>query len=406
MVPRPRLVVIGASPNIATTARGIDPRTVFVQQPGSPVTRIVDTLSNLYSLDFADRKVFESFVRVVLRPLGVAAVVSVTETGQEPAALANEILGTPGVPLEVVARFNDKVLMRRRLAERAPELSCGYALVTSSAEAADAVGRWGEGARLVLKPATGTASRGVTLLDGPGGLDGFDGFDDLSGADGPVPYLLEEYLPGREFSAEMFSRNGVHRLIAVTEKHVFDSTFVESAHVVPATGIDSADMSAIEHAMCVFLDAMELRDGPTHTEFKLADGRVRIIESHTRIGGDGIGDLVRLAAGVDVKRLALGWSVGVTESDCTQPPAAAAAAVAFVTARPGRVTRVAPPALDEDQGVDVVSIEIAVQPGEAVGELTESARRVGRVMTTGADPRTVLDATRGLAARVTVETQP
>jgi len=402
---RPRLVVIGASPNIATIARGIDPRTVFVQQPGSPVTRIVDTESNLYSLDFTDRKVFESFVRVVLRPLNIAAVVSVTETGQEPAALANEILGTPGMPTDVVARFNDKVLMRRRLAARAPQLSCRYALVASPAEAADVLARWSKGTRAVLKPPTGTASRGVALLDGPGSLDGFNGFDDRTGVDGPVSYLLEEYIPGREFSAEMFSRDGAHRLIAVTEKHVFDSTFVESAHVVPATGINNADMSAIEHAMGVFLDAMSLRDGPTHTEFKLADGRVRIIESHTRVGGDGIGDLVRLAAGVDVKRLALGWPVGVTEFDCTQPPAAAAAAVAFASARPGRVTRVASPALDEDGRVDVVSIEIVVKPGETVGELTESAKRVGRVMATGVDPKTVLDATRGLAARVTVETQ-
>ena len=391
----PRLVVLGASPTIAAIARRIDPRVVFVQQPGSPVVDLIDTETNLYSLDFTDERRFRSFVREVLRPLGPAAVVSVTETALRPAAVANSILGTPGTPVDVVERFNDKLLMRQRLADRLPKLSGRYAVPATGAEAAKVLGEWGV-TRAVLKPRAGTASRGVRMVDG---ADRIDAAEDLSSL------LLEEYLPGREYSAESFSRGGSHRVVAVTGKHVFDSTFVESAHVVPAPGLTPHERGVIEESVGAFLDAMGLADGPAHTEFTLADGEVRIIESHTRVGGDGIADLVRHATGVDLKRLALGWPVGATEDECTAPAQAPAAAVAFATALPGRVTKVSRPEPVGQDGTDVVSLTVSVEPGDTVGELTDSMKRVGRVMTTGDTPDGTLAAARALAARITVETR-
>ena len=391
-----RLMVIGASATIAAIARGIDPRTIFVQRAGSAVTDLIGPDSNLYSLDFTDERLFRGFLEQVARPLGVAAVVSVTEAGLRPAAVANEVLGTPGTPVGVVKRFNDKVLMRRRLDETAPHLSARYATPQNGAEADRILREWGDPVTAVLKPRDGTASRGVELVGGPGR---FDAGEDLSSL------LMEEYLPGREFSAETFSRDGVHRLVAVTEKHVFDATFVESAHVVPASGLAAPDHEAIEEAMAAFLDAMGLRDGPAHTEFKLAGGAVRIIESHTRVGGDGIADLVRRATGVDLKRLALGWPVGVTASDCTGAPEAPAAAVAFASARTGLVTKVSRPEITGEEDVAVVGMDVSVKPGDTVKELSDSMARVARVMVTGGTPETALAGARALAARVTVETQ-
>lgn len=394
--PGSRLMVIGASTTIAEISRRIDPKTIFVQRPGSPVTKLIGPDSNLYSLDFTDERRFRGFLEAVARPLGVAAVVSVTETGLRPAALANEILGTPGTPVEVVERFNDKVLMRRRMAERVPHLSGRFATPANGAEARETLRAWDGSAKAVLKPRAGTASRGVRLVDGPGRLDAGEDLSSL---------MLEEYLPGREFSAETFSVGGRHDLLAVTEKHVFDSTFVESAHVVPASGLTAHDLKTIDEAVAVFLDAMGLRDGPAHTEFKLAGGAVRIIESHTRVGGDGIADLVRRATGVDLKRLALGWPVGVTKSACTGPPEAPAAAVAYASARSGRVTGISRPDAESQEGVTVVGMDVTVELGDMVTELSDSAARVGRVMVTGGTPDAALAGARALAGQFTVETQ-
>jgi biotin carboxylase len=395
-----RLIVIGASPTIAELAREIDARTIFVQQPGSAADQLIGTQTNLYTVDFTDDRRFRSLVQEVIQPLGPAAAVSVTETGLRPAAVANEILGTPGTPVGVVERFNDKYLMRQLLAECLPELSGRYAAPQSGSDADGMVRQWGASAKAVLKPRMGTASLGVRLIDGPGGLDAEE---DLSS------FILEEYFPGQEYSAETFSRGGVHRLVALTEKRVFESTFVEAAHVVPASGLDTREFGVVEYSVSAFLDAMGLTDGPAHTEFKLVSGAVKIIESHTRVGGDGITDLVRRTTGVNLKRLALGWPVGVTEAECTELPEAAAAAVHFISAPAGRVEKVekAPhPGSVEAEGVNVVSVDVSVKPGDIVEELSDSMKRVGRVMVTGSAPGPVLAAARALAARVVIETRP
>lgn len=390
-----RLVVIGASPNIAAIAREIDARTIFVQQPGSPVTELIGPESNLYSLDFTDDRRFSSFVREVLAPLRPAAAISVTEAGLRAAAIANELLGTTGTPVAVVERFNDKLLMRQCMAKKVPGLSGRFAAAQNGAEAAEIMRRWGT-TRAVLKPRTGTASRGVRLVHDP---SWFDPLDDLTS------FFFEDYFPGPEYSAESFSRGGIHRLLAVTETHVFDSTFVESAHVEPAR-LSADEVHSIEESIAAFLDAMGLRDGPAHTELKLFDGGVKIIESHTRVAGGGIADLVRLTTGVDYKRLALGWPVGLTEHDCTSAPQSRAAAVAFASAPAGHVWDVLLPHVTGSEGVDVVSLKVRVTPGDTVGELSDSRQPVGLVMATGDEPAAVLAETRALAARIIVDTRP
>jgi biotin carboxylase len=392
-----RLVVIGATPSIATVARGVDPRPVFLQQPGSPVDEIVEIGSNLYTLDFSRDEELRSLLREVVAPLGVAAVVSVTEAGQLPAALANETLGTPGLCPEVVRRFHDKAVMRRRMAQTVPDLSVRFAVPGSVTEAARQLRDWGPSARAVLKPLDGTASRGVRIVGHP------DELEELGELGVPAPALLEEFADGPEYSAESFSTDGTHRVFAVTRKHLFDATVVEAAHVVPAPGLGEDERALMEKSVARFLDAMELTDGPAHTEFTMRDGDVRIIESHTRIGGDGITRLVQRVTGVDLKRWSLGWSTGLTEADCTTAPEAPAAAIAFVTAAPGTVTGVSVPDF-APQGAELRDVRVYVEPGDVVGELTDSKQRAGHVLATGDDPATVLAAVRDMAARVVVDT--
>ncbi|THA23924.1 ATP-grasp domain-containing protein [Streptomyces sp. RKND-216] len=388
-----RLVVIGASPSIAAVAREVDPAAVFLQQPGSPVDEIVRIGCNLYTTDFSRDEELRVLLREVVAPLGVSAVVSVTETGQLPAAVANETLGTTGLRPEVVRRFQDKAVMRQRMAQTVPDLSVRYAVPAGGAEAARRMRAWGA-ARAVLKPPEGTASRDVRIVADPA---------DLERLDLGAPALLEEFAEGDEYSAETFSTGGTHRLVAVTRKHLFDATVVEAAHVVPAPGLDDGERAMVEKCVARFLDAMELTDGPAHTEFRLRDGEFRIIESHTRIGGDGITRLVQRVTGVDLKRWSLGWSAGLTATDCTTAPEAGAAAIAFVTAPPGRVTAVRVPDF-APQGADVRDVDLYVGPGDEIGELTDSRQRAGHVLATGDDPATVLAAVRDMAARVVVET--
>ncbi|MFI6649054.1 hypothetical protein ACIBI8_15740 [Streptomyces sp. NPDC050529] len=96
-----RLVLIDATVNTAKAAHVLGCHTVFVQQPGSRAQDLVDDQSGYYSLDFTG-EAYASFVDEVLRPLNPTAVVSLSAAGITPAAVANELLSTPGTPTSVL----------------------------------------------------------------------------------------------------------------------------------------------------------------------------------------------------------------------------------------------------------------------------------------------------------------
>lgn len=374
---RSRLVIVGAGVQTARVAGELDCEVVHLQRPGGQVADLVRTGDRYYSVDFESAE-FDSFVQQVLAPLRVDAVVSITEAGLLPAARATELLGLPGTPLSVVRRLRDKHLMRQRLTELGlDELSVRYATVTGSEQVPDLLAAWGPSTRAILKPRLGTASHGVRLVDEHSVVR----LDDRPGG-----WLLEEYAPGAEFSVESFSVSGTHRVVAITEKLVSD-TFVELAHVTPPIGLDEVGRTRVVEVVRTFLDAMQLSDGPAHTELKHTPGRTTVIESHNRVGGDGISTLAYLATGTPLMRWSLEWPLR-SPAELARP-ACAAAAVAFAVAEPGLVVKVSTPQwISESPGIE--GVQIFVRPGDRVGTLASSADRVARVIATGPDPAAAL----------------
>jgi len=253
-------------------------------------------------------------------------VVSLTEAGVWPAARANARLDLPGTSISVVATLNDKARTRACLARAsAQDLSVRFAEPENGAAAAHAMAAWGESARAILKPRSGSSSEDIELIQEAAQLADRG---DLSAM------ILEEFIPGQEYSAETFSRDGTHQLVAVTEKYVDPTTFVELGHLVPAPSLSEREMALLEAAISRFLDIVGLANGQAHTEFKILHGAVKIIESHSRIGGDGISMLTRLVTGVDLVDWSLRWPLGLDQLPDGAGPEASAAAIAFVTAPP------------------------------------------------------------------------
>ncbi|WP_309235598.1 ATP-grasp domain-containing protein [Streptomyces sp. TRM64462] len=391
------LVVIGASPAVAAAAATLPVDLVHVRMPGAPVLGagvlgaevlgaevLGARLRGEYAVDYQHAPAFLPFVDEVLRPLAPGAVVSLTELGLEPAAVAARRLGAAGVPVEVVRATRDKREMRRVLARKAPHLNPAFAPGDAGTEAVAAL--FAGGARVVAKPVAGTGSHAVALLRTPADLPA----DRRNGAT-----LLERYVEGREFSVEALSSGGRHTVLGVAEKRTTGDGFVEVAHIMPAPSLTAAERRDVERAVGELLDAVGLVDGPSHTEVKVgADGRVTVIETHNRPGGDGIADLVHLTTGVDWRRAALGWAVRVPPRTGDVTPVAAAATV-FFTAPPGRVGAVAGPPRELGAGgaggargagaggargaggVRIVEWDVQVEPGDPVYALRSSADRLG-----------------------------
>ncbi|NXY93736.1 ATP-grasp domain-containing protein [Streptomyces sp. BR123] len=380
------LVVIGANPTVARAAATLPGRVVHVQLPGAPALAPGD---RVLTCDFLDLPGFLAFTDEVLRPLRPTAVVSLTELGLEPAALAARRLGVAGVDPDVVRATRDKLRMRQLLERRAPHLNPDFA----AGDDAESVERlFAAHGRAVAKPVDGVGSTSVLLVEG---------IDALPEDRRTAGYLLEQFAEGREFSVEALSADGTHTVVGIAEKGTTDG-FVEVSHMMPPPSLDPLQQEAVARAVGELLDAVGVTDGPSHTEVKVDGDKVVVIETHTRLGGDGIADLVHLTTGVEWRRAALGWAVG---AGIRQGAAAApAAATVFLVAPPGRVTAVAP--TPELTHAEVHAWDLPVRPGDEVRPLRCSSDRLGMAVLTAADTDACTAAVAELTARQIITTAP
>ncbi len=143
--------------------------------------------------------------------------------------------------------------------------------------------------------------------------------------------IIEEYLEGKEYSAEIISYKGKHKLLTITKKFTTGSPhFIETGHDEPA-GINKKALPKIEEDLYKALDALHIKNGASHAEFKLdEDDILHIIEIGPRMGGDCIGsDLVHLSTGYDFMKMVIDIAEN-KEPDLTKDPSYKKASVRFI----------------------------------------------------------------------------
>ena len=124
--------------------------------------------------------------------------------------------------------------------------------------------------------------------------------------------IIEEFIEGEEYSFECISYNGNHHTLAITKKYTTGAPhFIETGHIVPAD-VSAEMFSKIEKEIHLALDALEIRYGASHSEFKITpNGDVKIIEIGSRMGGDCIGShLVLLSTGYNFVKMVLDVALG------------------------------------------------------------------------------------------------
>lgn len=222
----------------------------------------------------------------------IDAVAAFGEYTVYPAALVKEHLGTAGNPLRPVYFANEKALLRRHL-EALPDYAVRFSRIASRDIDVDALTN-SLGLPLILKPTNGSSSKGVALCSNAQEVRNY-----LADWDETAPLMAEEFLAGPELSVEGFSAFGQHVILQMTLKETTGApNFIETAHRQPA-GVSAADEEAIRACVTRLLDLIGHELGPSHTELRLTSRGPRIIETHTRPGGDGISDLTELSTGVD-----------------------------------------------------------------------------------------------------------
>ncbi|GGN20112.1 biotin carboxylase [Actinoplanes campanulatus] len=395
---RPAVLLIGGSPRALRQAAATGARVVLLQPPGWSDPGAARQAHHIELVDYTDPDVLPGVARDLHARYGFTRAVSLTEPGLVPAALVNEQLGLGGTPAGVVRLLKDKLAMRARLAaaDLSPVPAAALGDVTDLAAFAAR-----HGTPAVVKPVDGVGSLAVVRLDRPGDVDSV--WSRARRATGR-PLMAEGYLDGPEISVEAFTFGpGDHRVLAITDKLV-GANFVEVGHTVPAR-LAPGDAARVEALTVAFLDVVGLTEGPSHTEIKLTADGPRIVESHNRVGGDKIADLVRLTTGVDPVTLSFAWPLGLAD----RPPAGAVpragAAIRFLTPAPGRVRAVRD--LDRVRAEpSVVAAEVTVAPGDVVPELARSDSRAGYVIARAADADRAAVLAQRHAATITIDTVP
>lgn len=124
--------------------------------------------------------------------------------------------------------------------------------------------------------------------------------------------LIEEYIEGDEYSCESISYNGEHFCLAITKKYTTGNPhFIETTHMEPAF-LNCEINKKLEEKVKKALDALEIKYGASHSEFKIDKfGNIKFIEIGSRMGGDCIGShLVRISTGYDFTGMVIDIACG------------------------------------------------------------------------------------------------
>ncbi len=217
-------------------------------------------------------------------------------------------LGLPCCTQECLRRSTNKYLMRQAF-DRAGIQVPFYRCVDGEMDLSE---DWGRDFPfpVIVKPTDRSGSRGVTKVCRHGELG--EAVRRAIGVSFEKKAIVEGFISGSEYSFESISVGGAHRRLAVTKKYTTGvPNYIEVGHVEPS-GLSEEICAIAEDSVFRALDALGIRDGASHAEFKVDDqGMVHLIEIGARMGGDCIGsDLVFLSTGYDYVKMVIQVSLG------------------------------------------------------------------------------------------------
>lgn len=215
------------------------------------------------------------------KEIGINGVVATTELTIWPAAYVAEKMGLEGNSVSVAKEITDKSVIREKV-KNVSGLSHPAFQICKDATPPDI-----KDFPVVVKPIAAGGKRGVSVVKSAEELvSSLEEAIKISKIEGA---LIEEFLGGgQEYSVESLSYHKKHYILQITQK---DSSgpphCVELGHHQPAD--ISTDLRArVISVISGILDASGITDGPCHTEIKIIDGKIYLIEVNGRPGGDHI----------------------------------------------------------------------------------------------------------------------
>lgn len=249
---------------------------------------------------FHEINIFEKErITKICKELGINGAVATTELSVPITAYVAEELGLHGIPYEVAQVITDKYRNRECIRGLSELLSPKYVEATSIKDIENSDVPY----PMILKPINLGGKRGITVVKNPNELSRAFDYAKDSFRKGTTPVVIaEQFLEGgMECSVESLSYNGMHTIIQITQKDSSGAPHcVELGHHQPAP-LSKDIWDKVVRGVSSGLSAIGITNGPCHTEIKIINDEVYLIEFNARPGGDHIWwPMVELSTGFDI----------------------------------------------------------------------------------------------------------
>lgn len=215
----------------------------------------------------------------------IQGVLATTELTVAIAAKIASQLGLNGMDISIADHVTNKGFVRDRVNDNCGFLQPKYRILKSR----DDISITPLSFPVIVKPTTLGGKRGILVATNPDEYVHAVEYAYNNMQRKKQEVIVEEYLDGgREFSIESLSFHGKHKVIQVTEKITSAPPhIVELGHLQPAR-ILVDQRRRIEKAIPKLLSMVGIDNTSTHTEVKIIDNEIYLIELNSRPGGDNI----------------------------------------------------------------------------------------------------------------------
>lgn len=310
-----------------------------------------------------------------------AIVTAATDKPLVMMARVAKALNLPFYSEETAVWSTDKYQMKARFNEGGVPCAQGK-LIHNAEEAKDLL------FPVICKPRDNSGSRGVKLCRNSQELQ--ECIDEALQYSHLDTVLVEEFIEGPEYSIESLHYNGISEVIQFTEKKTTEFPYnVELGHKQPAN-LSEDLRNQIRNIISKIAKCMNFDNCPSHTELKVNEHGIFVIETSPRLGGDYITSvLTPLSTGINLEDqllcIALGESIDTKTGRKDD-----ASAVSFLSLPQGVVYDIDQKIGEVIRWPGVQSFVFKLKVGDQVPQITSSLDRYGQLILRG-DSRTIID---------------
>lgn len=277
-----KVAIIGAgimAKNMAIRAKELNIATLcFAWAKGAVADKYADY--------FYDVNIFDTDkITEICKANDVNGILATTELTIKPAAVVAKALGLNTNPIEVAENITNKSWVRAK-GSKFKYLKQPFfkKIIDFSEKNDDPI------FPVIVKPASYGGKHGISVAHNHDEYEkALDFAKNAIGNRNSDGIIVEQFLEGgQEYSVESLSFHGKHHIIQVTQKDSSGAPHcVELGHHQPAA-ISAEMRCSVEKALIDMLNCVGLENGPAHTEIKIINNEIYLIEINARPGGDRI----------------------------------------------------------------------------------------------------------------------